>query len=141
MLTVVPFGSEPYRDTLAFRDRHLRQPLGLAQDAADLEGEEAQTHIALVEEGVVRGTVVLKPSPDGTVKLRQMVVDPALRGTGAGRRLVAFAESVARERGGRRVELHARVTARPFYERLGYRAFGEEFEEVTIPHVAMARDI
>ena len=33
--------------------------------------------------------------------------------------------------------LHARQTAVPFYERLGYETYGEPFVEVTIPHIAM----
>jgi predicted N-acetyltransferase YhbS len=140
VLTLVPFGSELYRQTLAFRDKHLRRPLGLAQSDADLAGEDAQIHIAWVMHGQVEGTVVLKPARDGVVKLRQMAVGPALQGQGIGCRLVRFAEAAARERGFARVEMHARVTARPFYERLGYEAFGPEFEEVTVPHIAMARD-
>lgn len=141
VLTLVAFGSGLYRQTLAFRDAHLRRPLGLVQTEADLAGEDEQLHIALLNDGVVAGTVVLRPAPEGIVKLRQMAVSPSLQGQGMGRRLVRFAEGVARERGFGRVELHARVTARPFYERLGYAAFGPVFAEVTVPHIAMGRDL
>ncbi len=141
MLTLVPYGSDLYRRTLIFREAQLRRPLGLTQTGADLSGEEAQIHIALVEDGVVRGTVVLKPESDATMKLRQMAVDPHFQGKGIGRSLVAFAESVAREHGCRRIELHARTSARRFYECLGYQASGPEFLEVTVPHIAMSRDL
>ena len=141
MLTLVPFGSPLYQQMLAFRDLHLRRPLALVQTAADSAGEESQTHIAFVEDGVVRGTVVLKLLGSAVARLRQMAVNPDLQGRGVGRQLVERAEQLAREHGCRRMELHARMVARPFYERLGYVAFGPEFEEVTIPHVAMARDL
>jgi hypothetical protein len=37
--------------------------------------------------------------------------------------------------------MHARSTAIPFYERLGYRIEGGEFVQQTIPHVIMVKDI
>jgi predicted GNAT family N-acyltransferase len=37
------------------------------------------------------------------------------------------------------VQLHAQVCARPFYERAGYTAVGEECEEVGTRHVTMRR--
>ncbi|MDX7949900.1 GNAT family N-acetyltransferase [Lichenihabitans sp. Uapishka_5] len=138
---VVAFGSALHRDTLAFRNAHLRRPIGLVQTEAELVGEAEQMHMALVRDGSVLGTVVLKHGHGGIAKLRQMAIDPGLRGTGAGRHLVAFAESHARQAGARRIELHARISARGFYERLGYLAFGPEFLEMTLPHIAMARDI
>nr|MBP8249907.1 GNAT family N-acetyltransferase [Chitinophagales bacterium] len=36
---------------------------------------------------------------------------------------------------------HARDTAIPFYEKLGYSRVGEEFEEVTIPHWEMGKSL
>ena len=44
-------------------------------------------------------------------------------------------------RGVREVELHAQVTARRFYERAGYTAVGEEYEEAGIAHVTMVRKL
>jgi predicted GNAT family N-acyltransferase len=42
-------------------------------------------------------------------------------------------------RGWREVELHAQVTARVFYEKVGYTAVGEEYQEAGIAHVPMRR--
>jgi predicted GNAT family N-acyltransferase len=39
------------------------------------------------------------------------------------------------------VELHAQLTARGFYERAGYVAVGEEYEEAGIRHVTMRRSL
>ncbi|MCW6510532.1 GNAT family N-acetyltransferase [Lichenifustis flavocetrariae] len=141
MIQLVPFGTQLYARMLDFRAAHLRQPLGLTQDAADLAGEEQQLHLANVENGIVLATLVLKPVNATTIKLRQMAVAESMRGQGVGRDMVRFAETVARDRGFARVELHARVTAQPFYEALGYRVIGPAFIEVTVPHVPMARDL
>jgi predicted GNAT family N-acyltransferase len=35
--------------------------------------------------------------------------------------------------------MHARKTAVPFYERIGYQVAGEEFLEVGIPHYEMRK--
>jgi predicted GNAT family N-acyltransferase len=37
--------------------------------------------------------------------------------------------------------MHARLSARGFYERLGYRVTSETFAEVTIPHVMMEKTL
>ncbi|MCL2572094.1 MAG: GNAT family N-acetyltransferase [Defluviitaleaceae bacterium] len=39
--------------------------------------------------------------------------------------------------GGERQILHAQTHARGFYEKLGFTAYGEEFEEAGIPHICM----
>ena len=53
-------------------------------------------------------------------------VDDAARGRGHGRALVARAERVARERGCRNARVDTfDFEARGFYERLGYRVYGE----------------
>ena len=39
--------------------------------------------------------------------------------------------------GGERQVLHAQTHARGFYEKLGFTAFGEEFLDAGIPHIAM----
>jgi GNAT superfamily N-acetyltransferase len=62
----------------------------------------------------------------GWLRIRILAVAEALRGQGWGQRLIAEAERHARAAGCR----HAWVDtfsfqARPFYERLGYRVFGE----------------
>ena len=44
-------------------------------------------------------------------------------------------------RGVTEVELHAQVAARRFYERAGYTAVGEEYEEAGIRHVTMVKSL
>ena len=135
----IAFGSPLYALALAFRDEHLRRPLGLSQSAEDIAGESAQYHIAALDDGQIVGTVVLKPVSPTLLKLRQMAVAPLLRGTGLGASIVRFAEATAQQRGFAEIEMTARVGAEGFYEKLGYAAAGEAFLEVTIPHVRMTK--
>jgi putative acetyltransferase len=57
----------------------------------------------------------------GGDKLRSLFVEPDLQGKGVGARLVAHLEEHARQTGVAELQLSASITARGFYERLGYR--------------------
>ena len=48
-----------------------------------------------------------------------------------------FAENIARDRGFKKIIMHARKSAAGFYEKLGYQVCSSEFEEVTLPHYEM----
>jgi ribosomal protein S18 acetylase RimI-like enzyme len=124
------------------RDRVLRRPLGLALSEKDTADEDRQIHwAALDDSGKVVGCVLLALPGDGSARARQMAVDECCRGIGIGAALMAEAERTAREGKLVKITMHARLTARGFYERLGYRTVGEVFTEVTIPHIAMEKRI
>ena len=137
----ISFGSLLYEQSKTFRHEILRRPLGLTLSAADIVDEDKQIHIVALEAGEVLGTVLLKPLNDGVVKLRQMAVSPRTQGSGCGRKLVLYAEQTAVSRGFGVIELNARVSARGFYEKLGYAAFGDEFIEVTVPTIKMVKSL
>jgi predicted GNAT family N-acyltransferase len=71
---------------------------------------------------------------------RMAVLDDA-RGTGIGAGLLDLLEEVARSLGCTEVELHAQLTARGFYGRLGYTAHGEVYQEAGIAHIDMSRPL
>lgn len=50
-------------------------------------------------------------------------------------------EGAAAQLGLRAVDLHAQTHALGFYERLGYQAYGPEFEDAGIGHRAMRREL
>ncbi|GHH16659.1 acetyltransferase [Streptomyces rubradiris] len=71
--------------------------------------------------------------------LGRLAVLRAARGLGVGAALVRAIEEAARARGLTAVDLHAQTQALGFYERLGYTAYGPEFQDAGIPHRAMRR--
>lgn len=130
-----------YDQEKELRTRILRTPLGLALTEGDLRGEDQQVHIvALDDDGRVKGCVLVAFSGE-TARIRQIAVDHGCRGKGTGRELMLLAEEAVRQRGMQTVMLHARVTARGFFEKLGYRAVSGVFIEVTIPHIALEKTL
>jgi predicted GNAT family N-acyltransferase len=77
--------------------------------------------------------------PDGHVG--RMAVLGNWRGRGVGGAILAALIERAAARGMKRLLLNAQAHAVPFYASHGFVAFGEEFMEADIPHVAMARDL
>jgi predicted GNAT family N-acyltransferase len=83
------------------------------------------------------GTGRLEP----TGKIGRVAVLPQYRGTGVGSAIVGHLVNQATELGFTQVYLHAQTAALDFYQRLGFRAEGPEFDEVGIPHRRMRRGI
>jgi predicted GNAT family N-acyltransferase len=69
----------------------------------------------------------------------RMAADPAVRGRGHGSAVLDELHRQAALRGVTEIALHAQLTARGFYERAGYTAVGDVYEEAGIAHVTMRR--
>lgn len=118
-------------------------PAELEYDAYDAEGAAAVHLLATGPDGAV-GAGRLLPGAgrtDGTGILGRLAVTGAARGLGIGAALVGAIEDEARRIGLTAVELHAQTHALPFYERLGYLAYGPEYEEAGIAHRSMRREL
>lgn len=119
----------------------LRKPLGLTFTPEELAGEKDDILICCFEEEKMEACCMLSQTDPKTVRLRQMAVTSGLQGKGIGRVLMTFAENIARDRGYRRLTMHARKSAVGFYEKNGYSVCSKEFEEVTIPHFVMEKEL
>ncbi|SDO69219.1 GNAT family N-acetyltransferase [Geodermatophilus sp. DSM 45219] len=76
---------------------------------------------------------------DGRGVIGRMAVDASARGAGHGAAVLAELHRQAVLLGLTEVELHAQLTARGFYERAGYAAVGDVYQEAGIAHVTMRR--
>jgi predicted GNAT family N-acyltransferase len=131
--------SPAYAMAVALRRGILRKPLGLEFTEAQLASESNSLHLTAWEEDVLLGTLLLTPLEGGSIQMRQVAVDDSKQRLGIGRLLVAESEAEAVRRGFTRLMLHARDTAVPFYEKLGYKPVGDEFIEVGIRHQEMEK--
>ena len=140
-LKIIDYGSKEYNQMLDLRRQILRKPLGLDFSNEEIDKEQNDLHIAALEDDEMLGCCMLTQTAPNTVRLRQMAVKPGSQHKGIGKVLMQFAENIARDRGNKIMTMHARKTATGFYEKQGYQVTGNEFEEVTIPHIVMEKQL
>ena len=111
--------------------------------------DPATFHLAARVDGAVVGVVRFSPAPcpwrplaRAPWQLRGMATEAAVRGSGAGRALVADGLARVADRGGDLVWCDARVAAAGFYERMGFTVVTGEFDKPGIgPHVGMLIEV
>lgn len=140
-IKLLDYGSKEYQQMVDLRYQIMRKPLGLQFKPEDLLLEKDDILIGCFDEDRMEGCCLLTEIDKKTVKLRQMAVLSGLQGKGVGRVLMIFAENIARDRGYKKLIMHARKTAVGFYEKLGYKVCSDEFEEVTLPHYVMEKEL
>jgi predicted GNAT family N-acyltransferase len=138
---IIDYGSKQYKQMIDLRYHILRKPLGLSFTQEELDDEKKNIHIGCFDDEKLEGCCMLVPLDNATIQLRQMAVISGLQGKGIGKVLMQFAENISRDQGYKKIIMHARKTAIGFYEKLDYRKAGNEFLEVTIPHLAMEKDL
>ena len=117
----------------------------LERDDRDATADHFVAHLAGRPVGAVRlveeppGFEGADPSLGPVAHLGRLAVLAEARGTGLGVLLVRAVEGRAAERGLRLVYLGAQQHAIGFFERLGYHAYGEEFDDAGLPHRHMSR--
>ncbi|HZP10598.1 GNAT family N-acetyltransferase [Methyloceanibacter sp.] len=136
-----PYGSDLYRQSVLLREEVLRIPLGLTLSEEELKDDVQRRHFCALSHGAVVGSVSLRPLDAKTVQLRQMAVAEDRRREKIGAELLKRAEAFVRKEGFRRMVLNARLGAEGFYARFGYVASGDPFDEKTIPHIRMSKDL
>jgi predicted GNAT family N-acyltransferase len=104
------------------------------------EFDDVAIHLVALRDNDVIGTLRIVVG-GGTAKIGRMAVLAAERKAGIGSHLMDRAAEIARTMRLRDIELHAQLTAKPFYARLGYQEEGDVFEEAGIAHVAMRKVI
>lgn len=122
-------------------------PAALERDERDPEAD----HVLARVDGVATGTGRLLVEPPGfagvdpglgaVAHIGRLAVRAGARGHGIGAALVQALEAQAVRRALGVVYLGAQAHAVPFYERLGYTAYGEIFDDAGIAHRRMWRRV
>ena len=137
----IDHGTKEYQQMVELRSEILRKPLGLTFNKKELDKEKDDILIAVFEEDKMLGCCLLTKVDNQCVRLRQMAVQNNVQGKGIGASMMNYAENVARDAGYHKVIMHARKTTVPFFEKLGYKVTGDEFEEITILHFIMEKKL
>jgi len=140
-IKLIDHGTKEYKQMVDLRYEILRKPLNLAFEAEELEKEKNDILICVFEEEKILGCCLLTKIDKDCIRLRQMAVQNNLQGKGIGASMMHFAENVSRDAGYKKLIMHARKTAIGFYEKLGYKVSGNEFIEISIPHVTIVKKL
>jgi len=142
---VHPQQEKPMKEIINLRHKILREPLGLSFTDDELLLESRNSYflaISDIESEDLIGTLLLQIVDDpAQLKMRQVAIRSDLQRMGYGRQLVLFSEDFAKSKNIKRLVLHARKSALPFYVSLGYSFKDECFIEVGIEHYYMWKDI
>ena len=103
--------------------------------------DQGSIHFVGVDAGedVATGRMVVA---DGVAKLQRIAVVKHARGRNLGLDLIKAMMDVAEQDGNvETFKLSAQSYAIPFYERLGFEAYGEDYDDAGIPHRDMERRV
>jgi len=129
-----------YEQSLVLRNRVLIEAVGRYENCRDFDFPEKDIYLSAFDGDLLIGTAIMTPLDDDTVQMRQMAVHEDYQGKGVGRKIAEEFERLVLERGYRKIILHARETALPFYEKLGYELSSDVFYEIEIAHYEMRKE-
>ena len=139
----IDFGSARYDELVELRYKVLLEPLGLKFLDSYRQKEIGYLHIGCVEslDDKLVGGLMMVPLNDKEIRMMQVAVDGKYQREGIGHQMIAYAEKRAKEAGYSRVIMHAMLSVVHFYEKLGFRAEGDIFEENGITFAKMVKDL
>jgi len=75
------------------------------------------------------------------VQIKQVAISPECQGQGLGKKLMIYAEEVARKLGFSTIFLTGRESAWKFYDKLGYNSLDEEYQDGELIFKVFKKDI
>lgn len=139
-LREIQYGSAEYEMTRELRNRIMRVPIGLSIYDQDYTFEVNSRIVGAFKGETMLGCSIVGKL-DGECCLDFLCIDDQVQKSGIGSRLLADVENWARSQGISLLILEARVTARKFYEKHGYEAYGEIYlmEKSPVDHIMMRK--
>ena len=104
---------------------------------AELELDEfdaSAAHVLVYQDAHCIGTGRLVNLSAKQAQIGRMAVLTKFRGKGIGKQILRKLVDLAASQGVREIILHSQVSAIPFYEKLGFQAQGDAYDEAGIPH-------
>jgi GNAT superfamily N-acetyltransferase len=124
----IPASQKEWDSYYDLRYRILREPLGKERGSERNEGDDAGIHFGLYENEILIAVARLDRVDETTCQARFVAVESRLQGQGYGRKIMTALENEAIGLGYRKLILHARDYALPFYEKLGYTLVGPSYK-------------
>lgn len=129
--------SDAEREAYSIRKRVFIQEQGVPEEMELDEYDPAAQHVLayLNSECIGTARLVTLPGSAGKVgRIGRMAVLPIHRRQGIGRELLCALLDLSKSQGITQIELHAQLSAMPFYEQFGFIAQGDIYDEAGIAH-------
>ncbi|MGN0502915.1 MAG: GNAT family N-acetyltransferase [Ruminococcus sp.] len=130
-------------DTLSEDEKMIRETVFIEEQNFKIEFDdidEIATHIVMYLDTQPVGCCRLYKQ-ENEYHIGRIAVLKPYRGKGYGEKILLHAESVAKEKGADTIKLSAQVRASGFYEKLGYKKYGEIYFDEYCEHIAMKKEI
>lgn len=98
--------------------------------------DKKSTHVIVKLNNTTVGCARIR-SIDGKMKLERIAILKQYRGKGLGKKLIDFLLFYHKQVGAKEIVIHAQYRLKGFYERIGFKTRGKEFDEANIKHIAM----
>lgn len=134
------YNSNDYWKIVQIREIVLRIPLGLRFSLAEIQAESQELIFGSQENDQWIGSCQYQIL-NNEAKMRQVAILNKYKRKGYGKQLVLASMEILKQKDIQKVYCHARATAVPFYENLGFQTVSEAFLEVHIPHFKMQKFI
>ena len=130
------YNDEGLQDGFAVRDAVFVKEIGYPTDVEFDDTDQISEHVVLYVDGKPVANARLFPEGD-TLRFGRLCTYVEERGKGYGRACVEECIRRAKERGAKEMILGAMIEKVPFYESLGFTAYGDVFYEEEFPHRMM----
>ena len=134
------YNSNDYWKIVQIREIVLRLPLGLRFSLAEIQNESEELIFGIQVNSQWIGSCQYQIF-NNEAKMRQVAILGAYKRKGYGKEIVIQSMEILKQKGIQKIYCHARASAVPFYENLGFQTISEQFLEVNIPHVKMQKFI
>lgn len=130
-------------DTLSEDEKIIRETVFIEEQKFKIEFDDLDdiaTHIVMYLDTQPVGCCRLYKQ-ENEYHIGRIAVLKPYRGKGCGEKILLEAEKVAKEKGADCIKLSAQVRASGFYEKLGYKKYGEIYFDEYCEHIAMKKYI
>ncbi|MBE9010865.1 GNAT family N-acetyltransferase [Pseudanabaenaceae cyanobacterium LEGE 13415] len=127
-----------FQNIVAIRTSVFQDEQGV-DSALEFDGlDESATHFLAYEGDRAIGTARVRFLDVHTAKLERVAVLADRRKYGIGRKIVETALEFLANKNISDLRIHAQISVVAFYQKLGFVAEGEPFDEAGIPHIKMS---
>jgi predicted GNAT family N-acyltransferase len=132
------YNSNEYWKIVQIREIVLRIPLGLRFSLSEIQNESEELIFGIQVNNQWIGSCQYQIF-NNEAKMRQVAILDAYKRKGYGKKMVIQSMEILKQKSIQKIYCHARASAVPFYENLGFQTISDEFMEVNIPHFKMQK--